>query len=163
MKLFKNLKYFLICFLFIIFELTVGKYLEISGAVPMLSFCLCLVIATKEENFNYIVTIGIVVGVLSDLFSGHGFGTYTITFTLAVIATYILRNNTFSSPLLFVIFDTFILTVLFSTIYYLFHILNVGIEFGAMFAKLAMPIAIYNTIVSTIFYFILNSTLYKRR
>ena len=142
MKLFKNLKYFLICFFVMLFELTVGKYLEISGAVPMLSFCLCLVIATKEENFNYIVTIGIVLGVLADLFGAHGFGTYTIAFTLAVIATYVLRNNIFSSTLLFIIFDTFILTILFSFIYYLFHILNVGIDFGVMLAKLAIPISI---------------------
>lgn len=163
MKLFKNLKYFLICFFVIFFELTVGKYLEIKGTVPMLSFCLCLVIGTKEENINYIVTIGIIMGVFSDLFSDHGFGTYTITFTMAVIATYILRNNLFSSTVLFLIFNTFILTHIFSVIYYLFHILNVGIGFGTMLTKIAVPTAIYNSIVCVIFYFILNLTLYKRR
>lgn len=163
MKIFKNLKYFLICFFVIIFELTVGKYLAIYGTVPMLSFCLCLVIGTKEEKFDYIVTIGIIMGILSDLFSGHGFGTYTITFTLAVIATYILRNNIFSSTLLFLICDTFILSLLFSVIYYLFHILNVGIDFGIMITNIAVPTAIYNTIVCVIFYLILNLTLYKRR
>lgn len=163
MKIFKNLKYFLICFFVIILELTVGKYLEVSGTVPMLSFCLCLVIGTKEENFNYIVTIGVIMGVLADLFSGHGFGTFTITFTLCVIATYLLRNNLFSSTTLFIVFNTFILTLLFSVIYYIFHILNVGINFGAMITEIAIPTAIYNTIVSVIIYVILNLTLYKRR
>ncbi|MBQ7986795.1 MAG: rod shape-determining protein MreD [Clostridia bacterium] len=163
MKIFKNLKYFLICFFVIIFELTVGKYLAISGTVPMLSFCLCLVIGTKEENFNYIVTIGIIMGVLSDLFSGHGFGTYTVTFTLAVIATYILRNNIFSSTTLFLVCNTFVLTLLFSVIYFLLHILNVGIDFGTMITNIAIPTAVYNTVISVIFYLILNLTLYKRR
>ncbi len=163
MKIFKDIKYFLICFFVIIFELTVGKYLAIFGTVPMLSFCLCLVIATKEENFNYIITIAIIMGVLSDLFSGHGFGTYTVTFTLAVIATYLLRNNIFSSVALFTICNTFILTLIFSVIYYIFHILNVGINFGTMITNIAIPTAIYNTIVCVIFYLILNLTLYKRR
>ncbi len=163
MKIFKNLKYFLICFFVIIFELTVGKYLAISGSVPMLSFCLCLVIGTKEENLNYIITIGIIMGVLSDLFSGHGFGTYTTTFTLAVIATYLLRGNIFSSIALFIVCNTFILTLLVSVIYYIFHILNVGINFGAMITDIAIPTAIYNTIVSVIIYVILNLTLYRRR
>ena len=163
MKIFKNIKYFLICFFVIIFELTVGKYLAISGTVPMLSFCLCLVIATKEEKPEYIVTVGIVMGVLSDLFSGHGFGTYTITFTLAVVTTYLLRNNIFSSTTLLIICNTFVQTLLFSVIYYIFHILNVGINFGTMITSLAIPTAIYNTVISVIFYLILNLTLYKRR
>ncbi len=163
MKLFKNLKYFLICFFVVIFELTVGKYLAVAGTVPMLSFCLCLVIGTKEENLNYIITIGIIMGALADLFSGHGFGTYTVIFVLAVIATYLLRNNIFSSTTLFIICNTFILTLLSSVVYYIFHILNVGINFGAMISDIAIPTAIYNTIISVIFYAILNLTLYKRR
>lgn len=163
MKILKNLKYFLICFFVIIFEVTVGKYLEISGTVPMLSLCLCLVIGTKEENFNYIVTIGIIMGLFADLFSGHGFGTYTVAYTLAVTATYIVRDNIFSSALLFLICDTFILTLLLSVFYYLFHILNVGIGFGVMLTGLALPTALYNVVVSAIFYAILNFTLYKRR
>lgn len=163
MKLFKNLKYFLICFFVVIFELTVGKYLAAAGTVPMLSFCLCLVIGTKEENLNYIITIGIIMGALADLFSGHGFGTYTVIFVLAVIATYLLRNNIFSSTTLFIICNTFILTLLSSVVYYIFHILNVGINFGAMISDIAIPTAIYNIIVSVIFYAILNLTLYKRR
>lgn len=163
MKIFKNIKYFLICFFVIIFELTVGKYLEISGTVPMLSFCLCLIIATKEENLNYIITIGIIMGALSDVFSGHGFGTNTVAFLLALIATYLLRNSIFSSTILFIIFNTFILTMLYSVVYYVLHILNVGINFGTMITNIAIPTAIYNTIVSVISYFILNFTLYKRR
>ncbi len=163
MKIFKDIKYFLICFFVIIFELTVGKYLAISGTVPMLSFCLSLVIATKEEKLDYIVTIAIVIGVLSDLFSGHGFGIYTLTFTLAVISTYLLRNNIFSSTALFIICNTFILTLIFSVIYYIFNILNVGIAFGTMISNIAVPTAIYNAVVSIVFYLILNLTLYRRR
>ena len=163
MKIFKDIKYFLICFFVIIFELTVGKHLAISGTVPMLSFCLCMVIATKEEKLNYIITIGIVMGVLADLFSGHGFGTYAVTYTLAVISTYLLRDNIFSSTTLFLVCNTFILTVIFSVIYYVFHVLNVGINFGAMLTVIAIPTALYNTVTCVIFYLILNSTFYRRR
>jgi len=163
MKIFKNLRYFLICFFVIFFELTVGKYLEIIGTVPMLSFCLCLVIGTREENFNYIISIAITMGIFADLFSNHGFGTYTVTYTMAVIATYLLRNNIFTSMTLFTICNTFILTLVFSVIYYIFHILNVGMNFGTMIADIAIPTAIYNTVISVIMYVILSLTLYKRR
>lgn len=163
MKLFKNLKYFFICFFVVLLELTVGKYLAVSGTVPMLSFCLCLVIGAKEEKLNYILTIGIIMGVLVDLFSGHGFGTYTVTFTLSVIGTYLLRNSIFSSTTLFIIFNTFILTLISCVIYYIFHILNVGINFGTMMTQIALPTAIYNVVICVIIYAILNLTLYKRR
>ncbi|MBR5808725.1 MAG: rod shape-determining protein MreD [Clostridia bacterium] len=163
MKIFKDIKYFLICFFVIFFELTVGKYLEISGTVPMLSFCLCLAIATREEKLDYIITIGVVVGIVADLFSGHVFGTYAVTYTLSAIATYLLRNNIFSSTTLFLVCNTFVLTVLFSIIYYIFNVLNVGISFGTMILELAIPTALYNTAICVIFYLIFNLTLYKRR
>lgn len=163
MKIFKSIKYFMICFATILFEMTFGKYLAISGTVPMLSFCLCLVFAVKEKDPDYIFYIGIIVGVVFDLLLGHGFGTYTLIFTACVWVTYILRDVIFSSYALFLALDTFILTILLSVVYYLLHILNIGTDFGGVFVNIALPSAFYNTVVSIIFYLILKPTLYKRR
>lgn len=163
MKIFKSIKYFIICFATIVLEMTLGKYLSISGTVPMLSFCLCLVIATKEKDPEYILYIGIILGVLLDLLLGHGFGSYTVIFTLSVWVTFLFRDNIFSSLAVFLTIDTFILSILLNVIYYLFHILDAGIDFGTMLAKIAFPTAVYNTIISILFYLILKPTLYKRR
>lgn len=163
MKTLKNIKYFFVCFVVLIFELTIGKYLEISGIVPMLSFCTCLVIASEEENVNYIITVSIIMGVFMDLFSGHGFGSYTVSFVLSSWITYNLRNNIFSSKILFLIFDTFTLSLLFSILYYILHILNVGGSFGLMITSNAFPTSTYNTFISLILYWILRPILYKRR
>ncbi len=163
MKIFKSIKYFIICFATIVLEMTLGKYLSISGTVPMLSFCLCLVIATKEKDPEYILYIGIILGVLLDLLLGHGFGSYTVIFTLSVWVTFLLRDNIFSSLALFLMIDTFILTILLNVIYYLFHILDAGIDFGIMLTQIAFPTAVYNTVISILFYLILKPTLYKRR
>jgi len=163
MKLFKSINYFILCFAVIIFEMTVGKYLAVSGTVPMITYCLCLVIASKEKDPDYIIYIGIIMGVFLDLFIGHGFGTYTIIVTLCVWVTYLLRDTIFSSMLLFLIIDTFILTILSSVVYYLLHILNVGVTFGTMITRIALPSATYNLIVVTIIYLILSCTMYKRR
>lgn len=163
MKIFKSIKYFIICFATIVLEMTLGKYLSISGTVPMLSFCLCLVIATKENDPEYILCIGIILGVLLDLLLGHGFGSYTVIFTLSVWVTFLFRDNIFSSLAVFLTIDTFILSILLNVIYYLFHILDAGIDFGTMLAKIAFPTAVYNTVISILFYSILKPTLYKRR
>lgn len=163
MRIFKSIKYFIICFSTIVLEMTLGKYLSISGTVPMLSFCLCLVIATKENDPEYILCIGIILGVLLDLLLGHGFGSYTVIFTLSVWVTFLFRDNIFSSLAVFLTIDTFILSILLNVIYYLFHILDAGIDFGTMLAKIAFPTAVYNTVISILFYSILKPTLYKRR
>lgn len=163
MKLLKSINYFILCFAVIIFEMTAGKYLAISGTVPMISFCLCLVIASKEKSPDYILYIGIIMGVFLDLFMEHGFGTYTIIVTLCVWVTYLLRDTIFSSVLLFLIIDTFILTVLSSVVYYLFHILNVGVTFITMLNRIALPSAAYNSLVVAVLYLILSGTMYKRR
>jgi rod shape-determining protein MreD len=143
--------------------MTLGKYLSISGTVPMLSFCLCLVIATKEKDPEYILYIGIILGVLLDLLLGHGFGSYTVIFTLSVWGTFLFRDNIFSSLAVFLTIDTVILSILLNVIYYLFHIFDAGIDFGTMLAKIAFPTAVYNTVISILFYSILKPTLYKRR
>ena len=163
MKIFKSIRYFIICFATIILEMTIGKYLAVSGTVPMLSYCLCLVISTKEKDFEYILCIGILGGIFLDLLSGHGFGSYTLTFTASVWLTYVLRDIIFSSLALFLLIDTFVLTILLSIVYYLFHILDAGIDFWAMLGQIAMPSAFYNSIVSILLYVILKPTLYKRR
>ena len=139
MKIIQYARYFFICLFMIILEMTIGKYLEISGTVPMLSFCLCTVISGREEKSNYIIFSSIFLGMGIDLLSGHGFGTYTLLFVISAYVTYILRNSIFSSITLFLIFDTFILSVLSCMVYYLFHILDVGINFGFMLTNIAFP------------------------
>lgn len=163
MKLFKSINYFILCFFIIILEMTLGKYIAVSGTVPMLSFCLCLVIASKEKSPDYIIYIGIITGVFLDLLIGHGFGTYTVIFSLCVWITYLLRDSIFSSMLVFLIIDTAILTILSSIVYFLLHILNVGITFGTMITRIALPSALYNAIIVAVFYAILSFTMYRRR
>lgn len=163
MKIFKSIKYFMICFATIILEVTLGKYLAISGTVPMLSFCLCLVIAVNEKDPDYILYIGIIVGAILDILLGHGFGTYTAAFALSCWITYMLRDAIFSSMALFLTIDTFVLTIILNVVYFLLHILDVGSDFGTILLEIAFPTAFYNTIVSIVFYAILKLTLYKRR
>lgn len=163
MKIIQYARYFLISFFAIILEMTVGKYLAISGTVPMISFCVCTAISAREENQNYIIFASVFLGVIMDLLSGHGFGTYTVTFILSAYATYILKNSVFSSITIFLIFDTFILSVFVCIFYYLFHVLDVGINFGNMLISIALPTAFYNVVVCVLISYILKLTLYKRR
>ena len=163
MKLLKNIKYFILCFFVLVLEMTAGKYFSIFGTVPMISFCLCLVVAQKEKNENYIITISIILGLILDLLLNHGFGFYTVTFMLSAISTYFLRDITFSSKILFLVCNTFVLTILVCVLYYFFHILDIGTVFWSIFINVVLPVTIYNVFIVIIFYFVLNKIFYKRR
>lgn len=163
MKLLKNIKYFILCLFVIVLEMTAGKYFSIFGAVPMISYCLCLVIAQREKNENYIITISIVMGLLFDLLINHGFGFYTVAFMLSAICTYFLRDITFSSKVLFLVVNTFLLTIFVCLFYYFFHIIDIGTDFWKLLISVIIPVSLYNVFVSIIFYFLLNKILYKRR
>ena len=69
MRIFKNAKYVIICFFVLMSEMIFGKYLEIGGIVPMISFSLCLATALVEDEPKYVIAQAIVLGVLLDAFS----------------------------------------------------------------------------------------------
>lgn len=163
MKVIKGIRYAIICILILLCEMTIGSYLKISGAVPMLSFCLCIVVALFEDDMNFITGVAAVTGGIIDVLTGYGFGTYTFTFTLSALITFYICDRLFSSKVLFMIIDVFVLSVFTNIIYYLLHMKDIGNSFGSLFVSIMLPSAIYNVFVSLIFYPILKLTMYKRR
>lgn len=163
MKFVKTAKYAVMGFAILLCEMTFGKYLEISGAVPMLTFCFCVAFASLEKEINYVAFVSAFAGALFDILSGHGFGTYTLLFTLSAVATFLIRDNVFSSKALMLICDVFILSVFVEIIYFLIHITNIRGEFYRSFISVMLPVAVYNSVVSLIFYNILKPILSKRR
>lgn len=163
MRIVKNAKYTIICFLVLICEMVFGKYLEIGGIVPMLSFSLCLANAMIEDEPRYIVTQAIVLGVLLDAFSGRAFGTYTITFLLASSGSYLVRDSLFSSKTLLLIFDVFVMTYFATFVFWLLNVWSLENGFFWMFANIALPQAAYNIVVSLVFHIILMKIFPKRR
>ena len=163
MKVIKGIRYATICILILLCEMTFGTYIEVSGAVPMLSFCLCIVVALFEDDMNFITGVAAVTGGIVDVLTGYGFGTYTFTFTLSALITFYIRDRLFSSKVLFMIIDVFVLSVFTNIIYYLLHMKDIGNSFGSLFVSIMLPSAIYNVFVSLIFYPILKLTMYKRR
>ncbi len=163
MKSVKIAKYALICFIVLVFEMTFGKYLAISGAVPMLTFCFCITFALFESDMNYIAFVSATAGALFDILSGHGFGTYTLLFSLSAMATFFVRDNLFSSKILLLICDVFVLSIFVETIYFLIHITDISGNFFTSFISVILPVAVYNIIISLVFYPILKRILVKRR
>ncbi len=163
MKVIKGIHYATICILILLCEMTFGSYIKISGAVPMLSFCFCVVAALFEDDINFVTGIAAALGCVIDVLTGYGFGTYTFTFTLSALITLYIRDRLFSSKVLLMIIDVFVLSVFTNIIYYLFHIRDIGNSFGSLFVSIILPTAVYNVFVSLIFYPILKLTMFKRR
>ncbi len=156
MRLVKNAKYIILAFVVFVCEMTFGKYLQVAGVTPMLTFSFCMVCAACEEKLEYTVRLALGLGIILDIFSGHGFGTYTIAFTLSALATYAVKDKLFSSRLLFLVFDVFVMSVFLNLLYYLLHIIDIGNGFWGVFSNIILPQALYNTCISLIFYPILR-------
>lgn len=152
MRIIKNTKYVLTGLLLLIFEQTAGKYIAVNGAIPMLAFCFCVTASAMEDDLNYVVWVSGVLGALSDILSGHGFGTYTLTFVLSALATFSVRNKLFSSIVLFLAADIFILTFLTQSFYFLVNIGEIRNNFFDGALTIIICISVYNTVIVLILY-----------
>jgi rod shape-determining protein MreD len=146
------------------FEHGFGKYIAIGGSVPMLSFCYVILAAMNEKNREHALILGLLVGAISDLALGHGFGTYSLVFGFVAWETASLCDNILSSRFLFLTINTFIMTIFAQCIYFLFHIIEIGAgAFSAGFFGIIIPTALYNTVITMIFYKPMNRFFRERR
>jgi len=151
----KDTKYILSAIIILICEFTFGKYIAIFGAVPMLTLSFCILVSVFEKDFSYLLTISIILGIVSDILQGHGFGTYSIALPLSAFVTYKFRDSIFTSKMLFLIIDAFLLTIFIQLFYWLMHIFDIGsIGFWHKLISVILPTAVYNTIICAIFYLI---------
>ncbi|MDD6735896.1 MAG: rod shape-determining protein MreD [Clostridiales bacterium] len=163
MKLVKNIKYILSVLFALLIDFTMAKYLKIGGAMPQLMFCFCIMCAVFEREFSYVCAAAIAAGATADMLSGHGFGTYTLTFCLSALVTFAVRDKTFSSKALFSAVDVFVLTVLSQLIYYLFHINDAAGSFWRLFTSVILSSALYNCVVCMIFFRAMRCLFAERR
>ena len=152
MKLLIGIKYFFAAFVALLLDFTAAKYIAIGGGMPQFMFCFCILISLHEKDMSRAAITAIAAGTVADILSGHGFGTYTFTFTMSAMATYAVKDKLFSSGFLFLILDVFILTVFSQIIYYLFHITDAGNAFGVLFKSVMLPSAAYNTVICAVLY-----------
>ena len=163
MRTVKGVRYALFCIAILICEMTFGSYIEVSGAVPMLGFCFCVTMALFENDTDFVIGVSAALGSVLDILTGHGFGTYTFSFAACALITYYIRDRIFSSKVLLLICDVFILSLVVNALYYLFHIKDIGIDFAGLFSSIILPSAIYNIAVSLVLYPIIKRILCKRR
>lgn len=164
MRFEKDIKYAILALFVCGCEVAFGKYIKILGAVPMLTFSFCIVCAMTEYEVSYVMILSIILGALSDILCGHGFGTYTVLFAFSAFYTFKLKDAVFSSKLLFLVIDAFLLTIITELFYMIIHIGDIGTQnFFKGFLLIALPTAIYNTAVCCLFYYISGKFLHKRR
>jgi len=163
MRFEKDIRYALLALLIFVTEASFGKYIAVSGAVPMLTFSFLIVCSVKENDLSYVMALAVILGAVSDVLHGHGFGAYTLSFAFSAFYTFKLKNAIFSSELLFLIIDAFLLTFLVQIFYMITHIGNIGSgNFLRCVWSLVLPQAVYNTLICCLFYYI-DSRIFKRR
>ncbi|MBQ6907998.1 MAG: rod shape-determining protein MreD [Clostridia bacterium] len=164
MRFEKDIKYALLALFIGTFEAVFGKYIKIFGAVPMLTFSFCIVSALVEYEESYVMVLSALLGAVSDILYGHGFGTYTVAFSFSAVATFRLKDAIFSSKWLFLVLDAFLMTFLVQVFYMILHIGDIGTNnFFKGLWSIVLPMAFYNTAVCCLFYYIANAFSRKRR
>ncbi len=164
MRFEKDIKYAILAFLVGTMEAAFGKYIRIFGAVPMLTFSFCIVCAARENEISYPMILSAILGAVSDILYGHGFGTYTVAFSFAAFYTFKLKDAIFVSKWLFLLIDVFCMTVLVQLFYMILHLGDIGMNnfFKALWS-IILPTAVYNIAVSCLFYYIGEKVSQKRR
>lgn len=156
--------YTLLALLVTICEFAFAKYIAIGAAVPMLSFCYVILAAMNEKNKENSLIIGILVGALCDILGGHGFGTYAVVFGVTAWETATFCDSVLSSRFLFLLINTFVMTVFTECSYYLLHIIGIGTDaFLSGFSTIILPTALYNVGISAIFYLPMTKLFFERR
>lgn len=162
MKTLKYLRYAVICALTVLCEMIFGSYIEICGAVPMFGFCFCITASAFERDISCAVGVAAVTGALCDVLYGHGFGTYTVSFALVALAVFYVRDKVFSSGILMLLTSVFVMSLAVNVVYYVFHITEIGTDFGSMAVSVILPSCIYNTVIALIFYPFVKRSFGKR-
>ncbi len=164
MKYSRDLKYALSAFTVIFFEAAFGKYISISGALPMLTFAYVIVCALMESDMSYITVLSVILGVFSDILYSGSFGIYTLSYCFAAYYTFKYKDSIFTSKWLFLLLDAFILSAIQQFCYMLIHINDIGLKyFWIGFSLKGLPSSLYTTAVCCLFYFVGGSIFRKRR
>ncbi|MBR4173524.1 MAG: rod shape-determining protein MreD [Clostridia bacterium] len=164
MRFGKDIKYAILAFLIGTFEVAFGKYIAIFGAVPMLTFSFCTVCAIRESEESYVLVLSALLGGLSDILFGHGFGTYTLAFSLSAYYTFKLKDAIFSSKWLFLLLDAFFMTLFVQLFYMILHMGDIGTaNFSGGILRVILPTCFYNTAICSLFYYISERFSRKRR
>lgn len=164
MRFDKDIKYAIPALIIFVFEVAFGKYIAISGAVPMLTFSFLIVCALVENELSYTLMPALIFGAAADVLYGHGFCTYTVSFIFAVFCTFRLKDSIFSSRWLFLVLDAFIVTLIVHVFYLITHIGDIGPQnVLKCLISISLPAAVYNTAVCCFIYFIFDKILEKRR
>lgn len=164
MRFEKDIKYALLALLIGAMEAAFGKYIAILGAVPMLTFSFCIVCAVREKEEAYAMVLSMLLGAISDILYGHGFGTYTVAFSFAAFFTLKLKDAVFSSKWLFLVIDAFVMTLIVELFYVILHMGDIGTSniFKGIWS-IILPTAFYNTAICSLFYYISEKFSRKRR
>ena len=145
-------------------EVTFAKYIAIGAAVPMISFCFVILGAMHEKNRENALILGLLTGVLCDIIGGHGFGTYSIVFGVTAWETALFCDSILSSRFVFLIINTFIMTIFAQCVYFLLHIIEIGAgAFWQSFSGIIIPTALYNIVVAVILYKPMKKIFSERR
>ncbi|WP_297634073.1 rod shape-determining protein MreD [uncultured Clostridium sp.] len=137
----------IICILLLIIDNTVAPFLAIRGAFPSLLFTFAIAYSLIN-NEREAVFIGIVSGLLQDIFFGGVFGVNALTNMLICLICAYIGRSVFKRSKLVPIVTIFAMTILkHLAVYAIFHVMHYEVSLSGIIYN-----AIYNSIIMLIGY-----------
>ena len=150
--------YFLVILILIInfiFQTTILPNFTIAGVAPNTALILVITVALLKGKYKG-AFIGLVAGMLQDMFFSKIIGINALIFFLIGYITGMLDNRTFKQGLILPFITIVISTFSYHIIYYMFMMfLSRDVSFFFMIKDIAFKEAIYNSII---FMFVYNQT-----
>lgn len=155
----KHFKIFLWIFIVFLIQTVIIGRVHIFGAVPSLVMAYVVCVMILENEFRSAVTISIICAVATGALSGRGFTMTTLFYVYSSIIVFSARKR----PLYVAnypkaIFWTFIMSGIMEIIFFLIRNLSMNVD---MLTQVALPTAVFNTILTMVLYPILKKTMYK--
>lgn len=126
----------------VILDNSIVPFFSIKGVYPSLlfTFAIAYSLVNKKER---VIFIGVVSGILQDIFFFHGFGINSLlNLFLCLLASFIGEGIVKNKRLIPVIFTLFITVIKYMGVFIIFYLLDIHIQFSK-----SVIMGIYNSIV----------------
>lgn len=143
---------FLIVLINFIFESTLLQYFAILGVMPNTSLILIICFAVLGGK-KIGGSLGIILGLLEDAFFYNVIGVHALIYFIIGYSIGIVEKKVFKENLFLPLLFTFISTIGFHVIYFVFmYFLSIDVSFIKLMKEVVIVEALYNSVLSVFFY-----------
>ncbi len=149
----KTFKIVIIVFCVLAFQTVINGYISIFGINPNFALISVVVLSILYPDYKYMGIVAVITGLILDFITSGVFGLNTLLLLYVSQLTCYFAKQFLNDNFMSVLLITFLGTVLFESIYYLFNSINyISFNLIKAFVRIVLPAGLYNAVISMIVY-----------